>query len=402
MPELGLRTLRRWFDDGVLVRPDARRAGLVHLARALALAAGAALPALADPTLDLATAALKRDIGDSPHLVVVLLDACGASLVKSLPEDSFLRRHLIRELMSPFPSATSAALTTLATATWPAAHGVFAWWQYLPEVDRIVLPLPYLDYDGQTPCDVPVAVTLPQAAIYRQAERTLTSFLPAAFKDSSYSCYGGGCAERLGYDELPALFADVGRHVRAQTAPSYTYVYVPMIDSLSHERGPSAPEVTALVRLIDGLLAGLREALPATARIVVTADHGQIDVPADGVIFVTDDSPLLPLLRLPLSGEPTMPVFHVREGQEAEFGRRFTNLYGNEWALITADEAFDLELFGPGTLGRPHRGRVGDFLALSVAPRQMWFAAGGRTPYADKGTHGGLRLDEMTVPLVVA
>ena len=51
-------------------------------------------------------------------VVVVLLDGLGANNLKRLlPEDSFLRSHLVYELTTVFPATTAAATTSLRSVS---------------------------------------------------------------------------------------------------------------------------------------------------------------------------------------------------------------------------------------------------------------------------------------------
>ena len=127
------------FDGGELLRPSPDVLNLVDLAKATASLAGAddiALTAGARRLVDL--------IGPSEHLVLILADGFGMNFVEAMDVEAFTPRHLATELRTVFPSTTSAALTTLATAEWPVRHAVLGWFLYLPEVDAITTILPFV------------------------------------------------------------------------------------------------------------------------------------------------------------------------------------------------------------------------------------------------------------------
>ena len=63
-------------------------------------------------------------IGESDHLVFVLLDGLGMNIIRRLPAESFIARHFKLELLATCPSTTACALTTVATADYPGRHGV--------------------------------------------------------------------------------------------------------------------------------------------------------------------------------------------------------------------------------------------------------------------------------------
>ncbi len=116
------------------------------------------------------------------------------------------------------------------------------------------------------------------------------------------------------------------------------------------------------------------------------------------------DDELLQLLVVPPTCEPRAPCFHVREGKVAEFAQSFADRFGDRYALLTAAEAEELELFGPGPFADTFRARVGDFVAF---PRgcEVLLSRPGDTRLGTeliRGFHGGLLPDEVRIPFVLA
>ena len=81
----------------------------------------------------------------------IVMDRTGTGDVERLANDSFLRTHLAMELQAVFPSTTTAALTSLATGLWPAAHGVPTWWAYLVEHGVSATVLPFVERFSERP-----------------------------------------------------------------------------------------------------------------------------------------------------------------------------------------------------------------------------------------------------------
>lgn len=67
--------------------------------------------------------------GNKRHILLILCDGMGNSILQTtLDEQSFLNRNNQQQrLRAVFPSTTPAALTTLATASWPGIHGMPGW-----------------------------------------------------------------------------------------------------------------------------------------------------------------------------------------------------------------------------------------------------------------------------------
>ena len=75
------------------------------------------------------------------HIVVLLIDAMGVSILqKHLDSSSFFLSHLKEELTTVFPPTTTAATTSLRTGKYPNETGWLGWNEYFKEKDdNIVL-----------------------------------------------------------------------------------------------------------------------------------------------------------------------------------------------------------------------------------------------------------------------
>ena len=82
------------------------------------------------------------------------------------------------------------------------------------------------------------------------------------------------------------------------------------------------------------MLLELAAALPDTARMVLTADHGLIDLDRDQRVAIFDGDPLLDCLRTVPSGEGRTPHFHVRPGRGSELVERLSDRCGDRMAVL--------------------------------------------------------------------
>ena len=395
----GLERVLGWFDDGTLVRPDADELNFVDLVRALAATAGStAVPEGSG------VGRIKEIIGDPERLVFVLVDGLGYSQLAAAPDDAFLRRHTAERLQSVFLTTTAAALTSLATGLWPAEHGLPAWWTRLERDNICAVTLPFrergtgrrLEEIGVAPSEL---FTVP--SIWPGFTRRLVSITPAPFIDSVYSNYTSGGTERWGYDDLPQAFELAERAVRQATGSSFTYLYVSQYDSAVHEQGTRGERSLRVLSEIDARIASLAESLAGRARIVVAADHGQVNTLPEARVMLPADDPLTELLDCDPTGEVGVPFFHVSSGCESSFGHAFAERWGELYAIIRREDAEQLNLFGPAPLTDLMRGRVGTHLGIAPAAAQFAVVPPGWTPPTFLGIHGGLRPDEMYTPLIV-
>jgi hypothetical protein len=387
-----------WFEAGTLLRPDPLRPSTISLAHALASVGGADIP------LDAPAQRVRDAIGEAQHVILFLADGLGMSLIDELSDEAFLCRNLAFEMRSVFPSSTAPALTSLASGLWPAEHGLLGWFVYLPEQGVQAVALPFrerftsmsLEELGITGPDL-----FPWLSLMPRFKREARLLMPRNIADSLYTRSISGETPADTYGALNAGVEALIARLTATEGPTYTYFYYPQIDTTAHSRGPTSAAVHAQVQALDVALQRLKDGLGDTARIVVSADHGGIDVDAERKLLLYPDEPIAGMLRTPPSGEPRAPIFHVHAGAEAEFAANFQQRFGRQFALLSTEQVVELGLLGPVELSAVARARLGNFIALSSG-REVLVYATDQGMLEMKGFHGGLDPDEVRIPLIVA
>src|SRR4051812_27085599 len=259
------------FADPTLVRPDPTAPDLVHVVRALATLCG--VPGLDDFA---ATRGMVDTIGVADHYVFILLDGLGMNLIRKLPEDSFLKRHLRMQLHTICPSTTACALTSVATGVWPAQHGITGWFVYLPDRKLSVTTLPFSDRVTGQPLvqrGINVEDVIAAEALHPKMSYSSLTLLPSSITNTPYALFSRGRTPALGYHSMGDAIDRVVAAVSHAKGCSYTHLYIPDVDTACHHHGVDDPSVLELVQRIDGELSRLAEALAGSARLVITADH---------------------------------------------------------------------------------------------------------------------------------
>lgn len=386
---------RALIDDGAWLHPLAGDAGIVDLALALASLCGAAVERT--PRAD----AVAASIGAHDHIIFVLADGLGMHLVDGCDEAAFLRAHLAMPLRSVFPSSTAPALTSLATCLPPAAHAVTGWWTYLPGASVTAMILPYIERFSGVPLQrlgIEPGDAFPAPSLQGAFQRDRASFMPAHIAGSVTTRYFSSGGTSLPYRRLASAADAIAARVGAATAPTYTHLYIPFVDQAQHERGPGAPAVRRALASAVAQIERLAALVAGRARIVLSADHGQVRIGERHIVNAAD--PLMAHLRVPPYGEPRVPMFAVREGHAEAFAREFRKRLGERFVLLSVDEVERLRLWGDAPLTDETRRRIGDFIAPALGDDVLLYEPGADL-LAMAGTHGGLTPDEMRVPLVV-
>ncbi|MFP5282240.1 MAG: alkaline phosphatase family protein, partial [Actinomycetes bacterium] len=187
--------------------------------------------------------------------------------------------------------------------------------------------------------------------------------------------------------------------VRAATRGdrSLVYAYERQLDHCGHGSGVASAEWLAHLARIDARCERLREALPEDVRLIITADHGMVDVPVEHHIIAEDEPGLMAGVSA-LAGEGRFRQLYVDRDPPARVANRWRDLLGDRAWVRTRDEAIDEGWFGP--VDEELRERYGHVL---VALRDDHAVMSRQFPRELTliGMHGSLTPEEMVVPLFV-
>jgi hypothetical protein len=327
------------------------------------------------------------------HAIVLLVDGLGLSALEARAGHARTlasRLGADAPISSVFPTTTAAALATLTTGKLAGQHGLVGYSVLDPERDRVVNQLTGWDDDAMT-ADWQRLPTL-----FEQADATgLTSIAigPARYADSGFTrAVLRGAEYRAG-----ASIAD--RLERAHAAlsgpPALIYVYVPELDAASHAHGLESPNWLAALEELDAAVGRFTPSLGPTHGMLVTADHGVIDVPHSAQVVVAPE--LLRGVRH-VAGEPRCLQLHLESGESAgEHGDRWRLSEGPRAWVATRAEAIEAGWFGevaPEVLPR-----IGDVL-VAARKRVAYYADPDDRGRKMIGQHGSLSPDELNIPLL--
>ncbi len=390
------------FESGALLPPTADGPNLVDLSRALAGIAGAH----GVESTQVSTA-LARLIGQPEHMVFVLVDGLGMSLLEKIPASGFLPTHLALPMRTVFPSTTAVALTSLATGEWPLRHGITGWWTHVPEIENTAAILHFVARSSGKSLSA-MGVTAQQAfpvdSWMGRATRDTLSLLPKELASTVYSTYFCGGKPHRAYSTLPEAVDTILTRVRTTHRPTYTYLYYEEVDSAIHRSGTAHREIARTLERLDAEMARLWEGLKGHGTLALTADHGFLDIPDGGRRGVKFSDPLMDMLRCPPSGDARAMYFHVREDAQGKVCRALEERLGERFAVLGVEEALQMGLFGPGTASPEARVRMGDVLALSLGEDVIEYRGGNGSGHlaSHAAHHSGLSPQEMRIPLVIA
>ncbi len=402
-----IEIVRQWMAEGLILHPLERTPNSIDLIRTLATLCG-----YREFKETHWIKSLKRDLlarsnrsRRPEHYLFILIDGLGMNLSGHYPPGGFFATYFTRELRAVFPSTTACAVTSLVTGEWPGVHGLTGWFTYLPDRERTVVVLPFVERGTEKPLgelNITMSSIVTSRSLFSQLECAVRTFLPHHLKRGEYSRWAHGSSEVVGYRTISSGLAAAADYLREAEGPTFSFFYIPDMDTAQHEQGTAGVRVKRLVRNLDAALLDLRAQLGDEVCMVVTADHGLVDVPSGRQFHLSEEDPLLRYLVAPPAGEAAMPVFHVREGLEKKFEEFFTSSYGALMQLISIPDAEALGLFGADGISPVMRARLGNFIGIASEPVALEYLASGQESKNHLAFHGGLQPEVMQVPLFLA
>lgn len=329
--------------------------------------------------------------------IVLLVDGLGADSLRARAGHARTlaaamgKRDVIE---AGFPTTTAAALATLTTGLPPGQHGLVGYSVLDAANDRVVNQLTGWD-DRLDPAGWQPFPTLFETA-------AAAGFAPHAVGPARYAASGFSAAVLRGasYHAATSIGDRLERAgMLARAKGALVYVYVPELDQAGHRHGWQSPEWTRALEETDAAVRALAASLPPRTGMLVTADHGMLDIPATGHVLIDAVPALLEGVRF-VAGEPRCLQLHLEPGHDAgAVAEAWRAVEGDRAWIATRDEAIGAGWFGAV---RPEVApRIGDVL---VAARRNVAYYDSRAASAQGmgmiGQHGSWSPAELRVPLL--
>jgi len=291
-----------------------------------------------------------------------------------------------RAITTVAPTTTATALSSITTGLTPGEHGLLGYRMLLSGevinilrwcVDnadrrRVYPPRDIQPFPGFMGREIPVVGP--------------TELQGSAFTEAHMR----GCRP-VGWRSASSLPVEVAALVRG--GERFVYAYYAGIDKVAHERGLGDYYLSEL-RTVDRMVGDILETLPTGTTLVITADHGQVDV---GDRIVSPSEQLLSMVQIQ-SGEGRFRWLHARRGAQGELLEAARQEWGHLAWVVSRQQVLDEGWFGRN-VAPPFVGRIGDVALVPFEP--VSFDDPDDTgPYQLISRHGSLTSAEVYVPLL--
>jgi hypothetical protein len=343
--------------------------------------------------------ALAESVGQVDRVAVVLVDGMGWHLLPELAGSAPLLGSVLAggtgrlsQLTCTFPSTTPSSLVSLGTGAQPGEHGILGFTVNIPGTDRVLHHIRWRD-------DPPYAAWQPLPTWFERLQQCgvgARAVLPASFMGSGLT----DAAYRGADFRLTHTTDDYAQELAGelQAAPGLVYGYTADLDTAAHVFGIGSPQWHEAAVRVDALLTRLVDALPPNAVLLVTADHGGLNVPPDARVDLDTDPRLGEGVRV-VAGEPRVRYLHTEPGAAADVQATWSRVLDGRAQVYSRAQAVATGMFGP--VNPRHLPRIGDVVVICTGDAAV-LATGHEPPETANliGFHGAATPAEMAIPLI--
>ena len=360
-------------------------------------------------------------------LVIVLVDSLGLENIRETGFFSRFEANML-ELDTCFPTVTSAAMASLSHVTFPSRHSLVGYNIWHEKVDNLVntLNMQTRDLENGKPIDIeqlglskqdmittPSLVSmLREAAARGDQSITIEILLPASFNQQGIGKYLFPTLDPIPYSDhdIVSTAKAVSSLIHNQKEDLGVYtIYIPHADHASHAFGRTSKqyyESLQMVRLLMDELIQIEPIKQDEAAMVLTSDHGQLDLPEKGSpnrITVSEAEAREHRKEgfvIGTSGR-SLHVYHSENAQDRvnQFLEQL-GLFGDNGITLSSKEA--LSLLGP-EVKKSSITRFGNKIVLFSDDFYLDYPT--IVPFGDdhdlKAQHGGLSPTEVKVPFFI-
>lgn len=365
---------------------------------------------------------LPKELSKYRNVVVILVDAMGWNLIEEKINTHTTLKHIdkngiISKLTAVFPSTTAHCVTCINTGHTSLESGVIGWSFFVPELDGLVRPLPYIyiepyQYKGMlNPEDFDYILN--KGNFYdRLHDSGIESHLVIlnTYAESKYNKKISNIRNIFGFKKLNDGLQYVKDKMKKSKNKNYFYVYFDDIDKNSHVFGPHSEEIANLTeKTLNKIYENLVKDKSEDTLIMITADHGHTQFDMTKTIMLNKEIPELEDwvrtnsdgVKLISDGSIRHYYLYLKDEFINSARERITELLGNHALVLNKQEAIDSGFYGNTKPSQKFIEHIGDLMIITDPDTTVFWDHPLLPQHKNKGTHGGMSPDEMEIPLLV-
>lgn len=321
------------------------------------------------------------------HISFLILDGLAPYVVeKTLNENDILRKNIVSILSAVFPPTTACAIPCSASGKLALETGWVGWENHFKDINLDLVMFNGINYKTGQKTGINVKNNYIPYDNYFNSFDTYISDLEPSFLPG-------------GFDTLKDMLKRMLK-IQNEKDKSFTYAYWTEPDSTMHIYGTDSLTLKNVIDRLNDDIEYYYENMNEDSILIITADHGHIDVER---IKLYEYEDIMSLLKRSPSNEGRCLFFEINDGKHKEFEDTFNKYFKSIYNLYRKDEFLEL-----GFLGDVNKYKVnpiihdfiGDFVAVAKSNYYFEYVKSEEDiPF--KSHHAGLTSKEMEVPLII-
>lgn len=357
--------------------------------------------------------------GPIDQVILILLDAFGWRFFEKyksqIPELQKIEENwIVSKLTSMFPSTTTAHMSCLHSGLDASQTGLYEWFLLEPSLNEIIVPLIF-SFAGDfklaslTNINFPPEKLFFQKNIYEGFKKkgiTTHAVQPSAIVTSPFSKHFLKEAEVHSYGHLEEAIDTLYLLSKHSSQKQYVYFYYSDIDSMGHKHGPLSASFSEAIEKIFTHLGRFFEHLKKNTAVIITADHGMIEVDPKKTYYLNKKIPNIEkYFTLNSHGKPLAPAgscrdffLHLREESFSECLEILRHFLTGIADVYPVQELIKQNIFGNYPPADVFLKKVGNAVILPYPKEAVWWYEKRHFQQNYFGAHGGLTPEEMEIP----
>jgi hypothetical protein len=327
---------------------------------------------------------------------VILVDGLGSENLRAASGHApFLNSTLkaSKSINTVFPSTTASAITSFGTGLKPSQHGIHGYSIFDRQAGVVRNMLTGWNEDASPQEYQPHPTVAMQAASAGVQTYTVG---PAEYEATGFTVLNMRGSKYLPAKTFEDRVIETRKLLNAKSK-SLTYLYFPELDSTAHAFGVESTEWLNKLEELDFAMRTLTADVPTEAGLVLTADHGIVDVARDDQILLDEfDLPGL----ISVSGDPRNSFLYFDSGMAVSAAiEALSGPLEGKCFIATAAEVIEKGWLGPHEVS--NRRFLPDLYLISNG-NYACYHRGFAKPQSLRmiGQHGGISTSELSVPLL--
>lgn len=328
-------------------------------------------------------------------ICVILVDGLGAQNLKSAgAHASYLNSQSSEPAMCWFPATTATSITSFATASDPWTNGFLGYQVFNASTNSSMNLLSGWSSfeDGVGYQRMPTIAE--QAKLGGIAFHTIA---PASYEFSGFTGATMRGNSFQGVNSIEDRFT-VAKKLLGEPESKIIYLYIPELDQIAHAQGSNSTAWLNQLELVDSQVRNLGSILQKSAGILLTADHGVVDVDINGHIYLDE---LIPGDEFRFVGGDTRSLFLYFKNRDdiAKYRKVLEENLGDSCYIVTT-----AELIAAGywkTLSDSSLNVAPDLFVLARKKVALYHRAFAKKKSLQMvGHHGSITNEELSIPLI--